>query len=109
MTTVVAVDAYAQAILAGRFLSGDVGMLLLHRDNGTNNLTTLSYVLIVMAVIAWRAKHVSGHMPVLAVVLTAMIFVQISMGFNRELGVHIPLGVAIVALTTVLAVRAWRR
>jgi hypothetical protein len=31
------------------------------------------------------------------------------MGFNRVLGVHIPLGVGIIALATVLAVWAWRR
>jgi heme A synthase len=108
-TTLVALDAYAQAVLAGRFLSGDVGMLLGHRYNGTDGVVALSVVLIVMTVIAWRSGQVSGHLVALSVVLTGLVVLQVAMGFNRVLGVHIPLGVGIIALATVLAVWAWRR
>jgi|SRR4051812_9724438 heme A synthase len=108
-TTLVAVDAYAQAVLAGRFLSGDVGMLLVHRYNGAEGLAALTVALVVTAVIAWRTGQVSGHIVALSVVLTGMVLVQVAMGFNRVLGVHIPLGVGIIALATVLAVWAWRR
>ncbi|HEY0495409.1 MAG TPA: hypothetical protein VGD48_06660 [Kutzneria sp.] len=108
-TTLVALDAYAQAVLAGRFLSGDVGMLLGHRYNGAEGVASLSVVLIVMAVIAWRAGQVSGHLVALSVTLTGLVALQVAMGFNRVLGVHIPLGVGIIALATVLAVWAWRR
>ncbi len=106
--TLVAMDAYTQAVLAGRFLSGDVGMLLGHRYNGTDGLVPLSVALIVVTVIAWRTGQVSGHLVALSVVLTGLIVVQIVMGFSRVLGVHIPLGVGIIALATVLAVWAWR-
>ncbi|MFC0549118.1 hypothetical protein [Kutzneria chonburiensis] len=109
MATLVAADAYGQAVLAGRFLSGDVGMLLAHRYNATDGLVWLSVGLIVVTVIGWRTRQVSGHMPALATALTVMVVVQVAMGFNRVLGVHIPLGVGIIALATVLAVWAWRR
>ena len=109
MTTLVAADAYVQAVLAGRFLSGDVGMLLGHRYNGADALPYLSVGLIVVAVIGWRKGQVSGHVAALATALTGMILVQVAMGFNRVLGVHIPLGVGIIALATVLTVWAWRR
>jgi len=109
MATLVAVDAYGQAVLAGRFLSGDVGMLLAHRYNATDGLVWLSVGLIVVTVIGWRTGRVSGHLPALATVLTVMIVVQVIMGFNRVLGVHIPLGVGIIVLSTVLAVWTWRR
>ena len=84
-------------------------MLLGHRYNGADGVTWLSVALIVMAVIAWRTGQASGHLVVLSVVLTGLTVLQVLMGFNRVLGVHIPLGVGIIALASVLAVWAWRR
>ncbi|MEV4318215.1 hypothetical protein [Actinocrispum sp. NPDC049592] len=109
LTTLLAVDAYAQAILAGRFLSGDFGMLSAHRFNGTDGVAILSFVLIAAAVIAWRKKHAPGHLVVFTSILSGLIVLQIVLGFDRMLGVHIPLGVAIIVLSTMLTVWAWRR
>ena len=109
LTALLAADAYAQAVLAGRFLSGDVAMLLAHRFNGTYGVAIVSFVLVVVSVVAWRTKHAPGRLPVLATALSGAIVVQILMGFNRVLGLHIPLGVAIIALSTVLAIWTWRR
>jgi hypothetical protein len=109
LTTVLAVDAYLQAVLAGRFLAGDFGMLLAHRVNGTDGVAILSFLLIIVSIVAWRAKQVPGRVVGYATALSGAIVLQILMGFDRVLGVHIPLGVAIIVLSTILAVWAWRR
>jgi hypothetical protein len=109
LTTVLAVDAYLQAVLAGRFLSGDFGMLYAHRVNATDGVAILSFVLVAVSVVAWRTRVVPGRVVVYATALSGAIALQILMGFDRVLGVHIPLGVAIIALSTTLAVWAWRR
>jgi hypothetical protein len=109
LTTVLAVDAYLQAVLAGRFLSGDFGMLYAHRINGVDGVAILSFVLIVVSVVAWRTELVPGRVVGYATALSGAVVLQILMGFDRVLGVHIPLGVAIIALSTVMAVWAWRR
>lgn len=109
LTTVLAVDAYLQAVLAGRFLSGDFGMLLGHRMNATLGVAILSFLLVVVSIVAWRTKQVPGRAVAYSTALSGAIVLQIIMGFDRVLGVHIPLGVAIIALSTVMAVWAWRR
>lgn len=109
LVSLLAIDAYTQAVLAGRFLSGEYGSLLMHRDNATDGVAILSFVLIVVAIVAWRTKQAPGKLVVLTVLLSGVIALQIMFGFERTLGVHIPLGVAIIALTTVLTVWAWRR
>jgi hypothetical protein len=109
LPTVLAVDAYLQAVLAGRFLSGDFGMLLGHRFNGTLGVAILSFLLVVVSIVAWRTELVPGHAVAYATALSGAIVLQIIMGFDRNLGVHIPLGVAVIALSTIMAVWAWRR
>jgi hypothetical protein len=109
LTTVLSVDAYLQAVLAGRFLSGDFGMLYAHRINGVDGVAILSFVLIVVSVVAWRTELMPGRVVAYATALSGAVVLQILMGFDRVLGVHIPLGVAIIALSTIMAVWAWRR
>ncbi|GAB3886727.1 hypothetical protein GCM10029964_051490 [Kibdelosporangium lantanae] len=108
LATVLAVDTYLQAVLAGQFLSGDFGMLIGHRDNGRFGVAILSFLLVVVSIVAWRRKLVPGRIVGYATALSGAIVLQIVVGFDRDLGVHIPLGVAIIALSTIMAVRVWR-
>ena len=99
----------AQPLLAGRYLSGDVDAMGAHSLNGTM-LPLLSMLQIVAAVLFWRP----GRGPFWPIPASVALFVaegvQIGMGYSRTLGVHIPLGVAIVTTTVGLFVwsLAWR-
>ncbi|WP_132115441.1 hypothetical protein [Actinocrispum wychmicini] len=109
LVSVLTIDAYLQAVLAGRFLSGAYGSLLMHRSNGVSGVAILSFALVVVSIVAWRTKQATGTLVVLTVLLSGVIALQIMLGFERILGLHIPLGVAIIALSTVLTIWAWRR
>ncbi len=86
---------FAQAILAGQFLSGNADALSLHEMNGTEIITSVALVQLVLAILVWRP----GRGPIWpaalsAVLLPAMIF-QLEFGFEGRLALHVPLGVAI--------------
>jgi len=99
-----ALDSLAQAVLAGRFLSGDFAMLAAHEVNGTRGVVIVAFVQIAVAVVAWRRSGASGWL-VVAVVLVFLATVgQIVLGFSRVLGLHVPLGVSIIATAGWLAV-----
>jgi hypothetical protein len=108
IVTIQALDALLQAVFAGRFLSGDFNMLLVHRANGTQILLGLCLLQVIASVIAWRRAGVPGWIPGVSVLLLAACGVQVSMGFNRVLGVHIPLGVIIIGAVALLAIWVWR-
>jgi hypothetical protein len=106
LVTVQAVDTFLQPVLAGRFLSGDFGMLSLHRQNGTY-AGGLSVGVTVVALVAWRVSRVPGRIVFGLVLLGPIAGLQIYLGFTRTLGIHVPLGVALVALSGWLVVWVW--
>jgi hypothetical protein len=94
----------AQPVLAGMFLTGDVDAIAVHGLNGSL-LALVAMVLIAAAVAYAVAARGRLWVPVLAVLLFLADGFQIGMGYARELQLHIPLGVAIV--TTSILVAAW--
>lgn len=101
---VLAVDVLAQAVLAGRFLSGDFASLTVHEFNGAKLAGSLSFALIVVAIVAWRVGGGPGWLVLVAVVLSGAVVGQIVLGFTHVLGLHIPLGVTIIGVSGWLAV-----
>src|ERR1051326_1134219 len=99
-----ALDALAQAVLAGRFLSGDFAMLAAHEINATRGVVSVAFTQIVVAVLAWRRSGASGWLVVTVVVVFVATVGQIVLGFTRVLGLHVPLGVSIIATAGWLAV-----
>lgn len=91
-----ALDAFLQPVFAGRFLSGDFGMLAAHKHNALYGLFTLSVLQVVAAALAWRLANGPGWLVITATVLTGAVLLQIILGFDRVLGIHVPLGVAII-------------
>lgn len=83
----------AQAVLAGRFLSGDYDMLSAHADNGI--ATTL--VGVIQLIVALASLGVALAEPT-----------QIALGLGRVTGVHLPMGVLIVTAVALLTVWVWR-
>lgn len=84
-----------QPILAGVFLDGEFDALVLHGLNA-GIVTTLGMVLVPVTLLYWLPGGGRGW-PVLAAI--ALFFAegaQSGFGYARLLGLHVPLGVAIV-------------
>jgi len=99
-----ALDSLAQAVLAGRFLSGDFAMLAAHEFNATRGVVIVAFVQIAVAVVAWRLSGAPGWLVWAVVVVFVATVGQIVLGFTRVLGLHVPLGVSIIATVGWLAV-----
>jgi hypothetical protein len=106
LVTVQALDAFLQAVFEGRFLAGDFAMLGLHRTNGTL-VGGASMGVLVASVVAWRVARVPGRIVLGLALLGPLAGLQIFLGFRRTLGIHVPLGVAIIALSGWLGVWLW--
>jgi len=98
---------FAQAVLAGHLLSGNAAARAVHQQLGTEGITWIALIEIVLAVLAWRPGR-GPAWPIAATAVTfAAVVVQIGMGFTARAAVHVPLGVAILAGNLALAL--WLR
>lgn len=91
-----AVAVVAQPVLAGMYLGGEFDALGLHATNATVLILMAMVQIVAAAAVCWPG---GGRIWPL-VFTTGMFFAvgfQTGMGYARELGIHIPLGVAIVA------------
>jgi heme A synthase len=104
--TIQAADVVFQPVFAGRFLSGDFAMLTAHRTNATY-VGILSISQIFVAILAWRTAQAPSSLVGATVALAAAVALQIFLGFARILGIHVPLGVAVVAFSSWLAIWTW--
>ncbi|MEV8417640.1 hypothetical protein AB0P45_29165 [Streptomyces niveus] len=107
-STVLVILVVAQPVLAGQFLSGVYGALLLHSTNA--NVVAGAVFSTFLAAIAYR---IVGRGPGWPIAATAAEFgavtLQVAAGHLRWMVLHIPLGVGIVALSSLLAVTSWRK
>ena len=106
VATIAAVMLFDQAIFAGQFLSGIYASLDLHRENATYaGISVIAAA--VAAVLLWRPGR-GPWWPIVAYAVTfGLIGLQIFLGFAHVLTVHVPLGVALIMLSTALAVWSW--
>jgi hypothetical protein len=91
-----ALSVLAQAVLAGLFVTGDVGMLTMHGTNAVV-VAVAALLYIVAAIILVRKDRGARRLVILGVVAFVLTFVQIAVGGAQILWLHIPLGVAIFA------------
>lgn len=95
-----------QPVLAGLYLAGDVDAIAVHGTIGS------LLAAINLLVIACTVAYVLGGrgriwaLPV-AVALFLAVGFQIGFGYKRELELHVPLGVAIVTTSVLLAIWVW--
>jgi hypothetical protein len=103
--TVHLVLVLAQPVLAGLFLTGNVDAINVHA--GVAGVLGITSLVLIAASIAYVVRR--GRMWVLPVmvVLFLAIGVQMALGFTRALGGHVPLGVAIVSASLLVAVWVW--
>jgi hypothetical protein len=95
-----------QPVLAGLFLTGDVDAIEIHSAMAILiGLIDLALVLAALAYVLMR-----GRLWVLptAVVLWLAVVMQTVLGYAREVGAHIPLGVAIVVTSVLVGIGVWR-
>lgn len=102
-----AVAVIAQPVLIGQYLDGDFDTLALHATNA-NIVFGLCFVQLVVAVLYWRPGGGRGWPALVTAVLFLAEGGQVGVGYARELGIHIPLGVLIVSTTVVLTVWVFR-
>ncbi len=97
----------AQPVLAGLYLSGEFDALAVHAAIA-GVVMLLAMVLIGAALLFWTlGRGRFWPLPVAVAAFLAAGF-QTGFGYARQLGLHIPLGVAIVTTAVLLAVAVWR-
>lgn len=90
--------AVAQPMLAGSYLSGNLDAIGVHSIIG-GTLTPISFVALVLAGLHWWPGRGPAWPALVMAVLVVLIVVQANAGYSRTLGLHVPLGVAIVGTT----------
>jgi hypothetical protein len=95
----------AQPVLAGLFLTGSVDAITAHGILGSV-LAPIAMVLIGSAIAYVIARGRLWVIPAAVVLFLATGF-QIGMGYSRELQLHVPLGVAVVTASVLLAIWVW--
>lgn len=106
LLTVHLVAVLAQPVLAGRYLAGDVDAIALHGTIGST-LAAVGLLLIVLALLYVLGGRGRWWVAPAAVALFLAEGFQIGAGFTRDLGLHVPLGVAIVLASVLLTVWVW--
>lgn len=101
-----AVLAAGQPVLAGSYLSGNVDAIGDHGRNG-GLLMAVAMLAFLVALAHWLGGRGPAWPVAAVVVLFLLQGVQIGLGYEKTLAVHIPLGVTIVGLLVAMAVWAW--
>jgi hypothetical protein len=107
VATLYAVATVAQPFLAGLFLSGSFSALKAHEVTG-QAVGGLGIVTLLCAVLLWRLRGTSTMAVRMSAGLLVADILQIILGYDRILALHIPLGVALVMGVGRLAIYAWR-
>jgi hypothetical protein len=97
---------FTQPLLIGLFLGGDFDKLAAHAAVG-GIAVAMTMVQFATAVLAWRPGGLPGWVVTVAAAMTVGAVVQIAAGYQRNLGLHVPLGVALAAADLLVLGRAW--
>lgn len=106
-TALMTLDGFAQPIFAGRFMAGSYDGLDAHAMNGMVMAAGMLLMTLCFA-IAWRFGAAPGRATAQCVAMTIGTGVEIALGHQQILAVHIPLGVALIAGLVVVTVQTWR-
>jgi hypothetical protein len=97
----------AQASIAGSFLNGHYDMLRVHLT-AAMVMVGLAVVQAIVGVMLGRLGQAPGWVVRASVVLPVAVAGQGMLGMYRMLGLHVPLGVLVVAASAGLAAWSWR-
>lgn len=99
LAVVMLVQVLTQAALAGGFITGRLSFLDLHSINGSVLVLTCG-ALLPAAILLVRPGRGPWWPVAFSVVLWWLIAMQVGFGFARLVGLHIPLGMAIMGLVS---------
>jgi hypothetical protein len=102
-----AVAVCLQPVLAGVYLNGSGAAMRLHEPIGLG-VAVVSMAQLPIAIVYWRSGGRGSAVLVTLLLLVAESF-QIAMGYTRQLALHLPLGVTIVAIACAFAVWTFRK
>ncbi|HEY3507955.1 MULTISPECIES: hypothetical protein [Kribbella] len=96
-----AVAICLQPVFAGIYLNGSPAGLRMHEPTG-HALVFIGLAQLLAATFWWRSGG-RWVAPAVSLLITAGEVVQVTVGYSRQLAIHIPLGVALVASTVAFA------
>jgi hypothetical protein len=96
-----AVAICLQPVFAGIYLNGSPDGMRMHEPTGLA-IVFLGLAQLLAATIWWRTSG-RWQAPVMSLLILIGEVFQVAMGYSRQLAVHIPLGIALVATTVALA------
>jgi hypothetical protein len=96
-----AVAICLQPLFAGIYLNGSGSAMRMHEPLGLA-LTFTGFLQLLVATIWWRSGGRAVAPAVSLLILLGEVF-QVAMGYSRQLAIHIPLGIALVATTVAFA------
>lgn len=107
IVTVLALGVFTQPVLAGQFLSGNADMVVVHGIVAAL-IELLALIQIVFAVLLWRPGRGPGWPVFASLTIFVAVFTQAALGYTRVLAAHVPLGVTLFAVMSLLLVWVWR-
>lgn len=108
VTTLFLLAVLAQPVLAGLYLSGEWDALGLHSGNAVL-VESLVFFVLLAALAYWLAGRGRGRVPLAAALLWFATAMQAGFGYGRQLGLHIPFGVALVTASVLFTIWVWRQ
>ena len=82
-----------QPVFIGLFLSGGDQAKLHAHEIGGSAVGATGILVVIASIFAWRIAQWPGEAVVWCTALLAAEIVQLSLGYERHLGIHVPLGV----------------
>ena len=107
VATLYALAAVAQPFLAGLFLSGSFSALKAHEVTG-QAVGGLGVLTLGCALLLWRLRGASRAVVGMSAGVLVAVALELFLGYDRSLALHVPLGVGIVAGVVRLALFSWR-
>ncbi|WP_283135099.1 hypothetical protein [Rhizohabitans arisaemae] len=98
--------ALVQPVLAGLFVTGDVGMLDLH-GMIASFLVVLAFLQIIASILAWRPGRGPAWPVSVSIGIFVVIELQAALGYARAIALHIPVGVLLFGLLVALLIAVW--
>ena len=97
-----AVGVCLQPVFAGVYLNGSPAGMRMHEPTGLA-LVFVGIAQLLVATFWWRSGG-RWAAPAVSLLIVVGEVVQVAMGYSRQLAIHIPLGIALVASTVAFAV-----
>ena len=97
-----------QPILIGLFLSGGDRSKLHAHEIGGSAVWATGFLLVIAAILAWRIAHWSARVVIWCLALFVGETFQLMMGYDRHLGIHVPLGVLLAVMASFLYTWAYK-